>query len=89
MFNKIVLHELQGQVLKWKHKTSKVDVVNIRLARYDTLFKEHTFLKLEAVAGQQKTRKREVRWNKFKGELNAILDVAPLPTLANETPYHQ
>jgi hypothetical protein len=50
MFNKIVLLKLQGQVLKWKHKASKVDVANTRLARYDILFKDHTLLKLDVVA---------------------------------------
>jgi hypothetical protein len=53
--------------------------------KYDTLFMEHTLLKLETMASQQKTRKREARWN----ELKAILDVAPLPMLANEATYHQ
>jgi hypothetical protein len=89
MLNKIVLLELQDQVLKWKRKASKVAMANIRLARYDTIFKEHTLLRLEAVAWQQHTRKKEVKWNKFKGEVNAILNDAPLFTLIDETPYHQ
>jgi hypothetical protein len=74
--------------MKWKCEALKVVVEDARLGRYDTFFKEHTFLKLEIKAWQQKTRKRGVRWNEFKGELkgefNVILDVVPLPTLANE-----
>jgi hypothetical protein len=31
---------------------------------------------------------RKARWNKLKGEFNAILDVAPLSTLANEATYY-
>ncbi len=49
IFNKTILLELQGQVLEWKHKASKVDVANIRLATYDTIFNEHTLLKLEEI----------------------------------------
>jgi hypothetical protein len=45
--------------------------------KYDTLFTKHTLLKLEITTSQQKTRKKEARWN----ELKAILDVAPLPML--------
>jgi hypothetical protein len=33
--------------MKWKHRTSKV--VDARLAKYDTLFKEHALLKLQVV----------------------------------------
>jgi hypothetical protein len=76
-------------VTKWKHRAAKVVVANAMLVMYDTFFKEHTFLKLEVIAWQQKTRKREARWNEFKGELNVILDVTPLFTLVNEVTYHQ
>jgi hypothetical protein len=37
-------------VIKWKHKVVKIMVVDVRLAKYDTFFKEHTFLKLEVIA---------------------------------------
>jgi len=46
----MVMPELQGQVMQWKHRASKEVVVDAKLAKYDTLFKEHTFLKLEVVA---------------------------------------
>jgi hypothetical protein len=88
LFNKTVMPELQGQVTKWKHKATKVVVAYTMLAKYEIIFKKHTLLKLEAIAWQQKTRKKEVEWNEFKGELNVILDVAPFPTLANEITYH-
>jgi hypothetical protein len=61
--------------MKWKCKASKVVVVDAKLARYNTLFKEHTLLKLEAITKQQKIRKREVRWNELNKELNAILEL--------------
>ncbi len=64
-------------------------MADTKLAKYDTFFKEHTLLKLEARAWQQKIGKREVRWNEFKGEFNAILDAAPLPTLVDEATYDQ
>jgi hypothetical protein len=35
---------------KWKCEASKVVVVDARLVKYDTFFKEHTLLKLEALA---------------------------------------
>jgi hypothetical protein len=70
--------------MKWKCKFSKVVVANAKLARYNTLFKEHTFLKLKAIAKQQKAGKREARWNELNGELNAILDVTPLLRLINK-----
>jgi len=38
--------KLEGQVAKWKHITSRVALVDVMLVKYDTLFKEHTFLKL-------------------------------------------
>jgi hypothetical protein len=41
------------------------------------------------MAWQQKIRKRGAKWNELKGELKAILDVAPFPTLANEAIYCQ
>jgi hypothetical protein len=41
--------ELQGQVMQWKRRASKEVVVDAKLAKYDTLFKEHTLLKLEVV----------------------------------------
>jgi hypothetical protein len=44
---------------------------------------------LEVITWQQKTRKKEVRWNKLKEELNVIMDVTPLLTFANEATYHQ
>jgi hypothetical protein len=75
--------------MKWKHKASKVVVANAKLARYNTLFKEHTLLKLEAITKQQKTRKREAKWNELNMEFNAILDVVPLPTLVDEVAYYQ
>ncbi len=62
-------------MMKWKCKASKVVVVDAKLARYNTLFKEHTLLKLEAITKQQKIRKREVRWNELNKELNAILEL--------------
>ncbi len=46
LFNKIVMLKLEGQVAKWKHITSRVAMVDVMLVKYDTLFKEHTFLKL-------------------------------------------
>jgi hypothetical protein len=46
LFNKIVMFKLKGQVAKWKRITSRVVVVDVMLVKYDTLFKEHTFLKL-------------------------------------------
>ncbi len=81
--------ELQDQVMQWKRRALKVVVADAKLAKYDTLFKEHTLLKFEVVAWWQKIGKREARWNELKGELNAILDVAPLRTLANEVAYRQ
>jgi hypothetical protein len=33
-------------------------------------------------------RKEGFKWNEFKWELNAFLDVVPLPALANEVAYH-
>ncbi len=75
--------------MKWKCKTSKMVVADAKLARYNTFFKEHTLLKLEAIAKQQKTGKREARWNELNGEFNAILDVAPLLRLINEATYYQ
>jgi hypothetical protein len=36
--------------MKWKCKTSKMVMVDAKLARYNTLFKEHTLLKLEVIA---------------------------------------
>ncbi len=81
MLTKIVVHVLQGQVIQWKHKDSKVVVVDVRLAKYDTFFKVHTFVKLESMAWQQKIRNMGVKWNELKGELNAMLDVAPPPYL--------
>lgn len=74
--------------MKWKYKASKVVVADAKLARYNTLFKEHTLLKLEVITKQQKTGKREARWNELNGELNAILDVAPLLRLINEAAYY-
>jgi hypothetical protein len=35
--------------MKQKHRPSKVVMVDARLAKYDTLFKEHDFLKLEVI----------------------------------------
>jgi len=81
--------ELQGQVTKWKRRVAWVVVANAMLAMYDTFFKEHTLLKLEVIAWQQKTRKREARWNEFKRELNVILDVTLFLTFVNEVTYHQ
>ncbi|CAM6028032.1 unnamed protein product [Sphagnum balticum] len=46
----MVMPELQDQVMQWKRRASKVVVVDAKLAKYDTLFKEHTLLKLEVVA---------------------------------------
>jgi hypothetical protein len=46
----MVMPELQGQVMQWKRRASKVVVVDAKLVKYDTLFKEHTLLKLEVVA---------------------------------------
>ncbi len=37
--------------------------------KYNIFFMEHTLLKLEATASQQKTRKREARWNELKAGL--------------------
>jgi hypothetical protein len=74
---------------KWKCRAARVVVANAMLVMYDTFFKEHTLLKLEVVTWQQKTRKREARWNELKGELNVILDVTPFLTLANEVTYRQ
>ncbi len=74
--------------MKWKCKASKVVVVDAKWAGHNTFFKEHTLLKLEAIAKQQKIRKREARWNELNQELNAILDIAPLPTLVDEVAYY-
>jgi hypothetical protein len=74
--------------MKWKCQASKVVVADAKLARYNTLFKEHTLLKLEAITKQQKIRKREARWNELNKELNAILDIAPFPTLVDEVTYY-
>jgi hypothetical protein len=52
------------------------------------LFKEHNFLKLEAITWWHKTWNKEARWNEFKWELNAIMDVVFLLTLADEVAYH-
>jgi hypothetical protein len=46
LFNKRVMLKLKGQVAKWKRITSRVVVVDVMLVKYDTFFKEHTFLKL-------------------------------------------
>jgi hypothetical protein len=56
---------------------------------YNTLFEVHTLLKLKVVGWWQKTRKRKAKWNEFKGELNAILNIAPLPTLVDEVTHCQ
>jgi hypothetical protein len=63
-------------------------VANIKLVKYDTLFKERALLKLEAITQWQKTVKKEARWNKLKGEFNAILGATPFPMLADEATYH-
>jgi hypothetical protein len=36
--------------MKWKYEALKVVMEDARLVRYDTFFKEHTFLKLEVKA---------------------------------------
>lgn len=46
----MVMPELQDQVMQWKRRALKVVVADAKLAKYDTLFKEHTLLKLEVVA---------------------------------------
>jgi hypothetical protein len=74
--------------MKWKCKASKVVVADAKLARYNTLFKEHTLLKFEAITKQQKIRKRKARWNELNKELNAFLDITPLPTLVDEVAYY-
>jgi len=74
--------------MKWKCKASKVVVVDAKLARHNTLFEEHALLKLEAITKQQKIRKREARWSELNKELNAILHIAPLPTLVDEVAYY-
>ncbi len=79
--------------MKWKCEALKVVVEDARLARYDTFFKEHTFLKLDLKSQHHKIGKRGARWNEFKGELkgefNAILDIAPFLTLVDEATYRQ
>jgi hypothetical protein len=64
-------------------------MVDPRLAMYNTLFKVHTFLKLEVVPQWQKIRKRNAKWNELKGELNAILNIATFLTLADEATQYQ
>jgi hypothetical protein len=64
-------------------------MVDPRLAMYNTLFKVHTFLKLEAGTQWQKIRKRNAKWNEFKGELNAILNIAAFLPLADEATHYQ
>ncbi len=39
----------QGQGMKWKCKALKVTMVDVKLAKYDTLFKKHILLKLETL----------------------------------------
>jgi hypothetical protein len=46
----MVMPELQDQVMQWKRRALKVVVADAKLAKYDTLFKEHTLLKFEVVA---------------------------------------
>ncbi len=75
--------------MKWKRRASKVVVVDVMLAKYDTLFKEHALLKLEAIVWRQKTRKKEARWDEFKGGLNVIINIIPLLTLIDEATYYQ
>ncbi len=81
--------ELQDQLLQWKRQALNVVVVDVRLAIYNTFFREHTLLKLEIMAWWQKTRKKEVMWNEFKHEPNAILDVTPFFTLVDKATYHR
>ncbi len=58
------------------------------MTKHNALSKEHTLLQFETLAWKQKIEKREAKWNELKWELNVFLDVAPLPTLANEVACH-
>jgi len=73
----MVIPELQTQVLAWKRQAMKSATADARLAQHNALFKEHTLLKLEALAWRQKSGKREARWNELKGELEHILNACP------------
>ncbi|CAM6027209.1 unnamed protein product [Sphagnum balticum] len=84
-----VIPELQTQVLTWKCQAMKSTTADARLAQHNALFKEHTLLKLEALAWRQKSGKREARWNELKGELERILNAALLPTMTDEVAYCQ
>jgi hypothetical protein len=65
----------------------KVARANSRLTHYFVLFKEHVLLKLEVLAWRQKTSMREARWNELNAKLNDLLEVAPLPSLVDESSY--
>lgn len=74
---------------RWNKKAMKVAIANSRLTHYYVLFKEHVMLNLEVLAWRQKMSMRKARWNELKEKLNDLLEVAPLPSLVDETSYRQ